>query len=166
MALPSYKPVSYFDPKKGTAGSSKLGILTPDDLTFFEKERRRIRNQYLQGQSQIKHQGSVLDADYSRSKRDLTNSIRGARAQLPGSFASGGALNSGLYQRALTDFTRDKNNAFSDLLARYNEQRGGMDTALGNMLSTYKTSLDDVASAEAARRATAEAIRIAQNASF
>lgn len=161
MAAPAYNPINYWESSKGN-----LGILTPDDLTYFEQQRRRIRNQYLQGESQIKHQGTVLDNDYARSKRDLGNSLRQARAQLPGSFATGGALNSGLYQKALTDFTRDKNNAYADLLARYNEQRSGMNTSLANLLSTYKSSLDDVASAEAARRATAEAIRIAQNASF
>lgn len=161
MAAPAYNPVNYWDQNKG-----KLGILTPDDLTYFEQQRRRIRNQYLQGESQIKHQGTVLRNDYNRSRRDLTTQFGRARNQFGGSFASGGALNSGLYQRALTDFSVDKNNAFADLLAKYQEQQGGMNTALGNMLSTYKSSMDDVASAEAARRATAEAIRIAQNASF
>ena len=161
MAVPNYKPVDYFTPKKGRAG-----ILTPDDFAYFEQQRRRIRNQYLQGEQQVKYQGSLLSADYSRNKRDLTREFDRMRRGLSSPFAQGGTLNSGLHQRALGDFAIDRSTAFSDLLAKYLEQKSGLSQSRGQLSSIYKSSMDDVASAEAARRATAEAIRIAQGASF
>lgn len=161
----TYKPVDYFSKIKGNMKGS-MGTLSPDDLTYFEQQRRRIRNQYLQSAGEIKHQGTSLANDYARSKRDLTTQFGRGRGGVSAPFAQNGLLHSGLYQKALTDYAIDKNNAFSDLLAKYTEQQGAMKNSLGNLLSTYKSSMDDVASAEAARRATAEAIRIAQNGSF
>ena len=155
--MAAYKPVDYFTPNAGRAG-----VLSPDDFSYFEQQRRRIRNQYLQGTQQAKYQGSLLDAENSRSKRDLTRQFGEIRNQLPGQFAGGGVLNSGIYQKALTDYATDRSTGFADLSARYLEQKQGLSQSLGQLSSIYKSSLDDVASSEAARRATAEAIRIAQ----
>lgn len=153
----TYKPVDYFTPNAGRAG-----ILTADDLNYFEQQRRRIRNEYLYGEQQAKYQGTTLQSDYDRSRRDLARQFDQVRTQLPGSYAAGNALNSGGYQRALSNYSIDRNNGFSDLSAKFLEQRSALDQSMGQLSSVFKSASDDVASAEAARRATAEAIRLAQ----
>lgn len=144
--------------------SAGKGDLTSDDLNYFQTQKRRINQTYGYGIGQNQWQRDTSKGEYDRSLADLRAQFGQMRRQLPAQYAKGGMLNSGIYARGLdqwqSDFTRGQGN----LAGQYNNQLAGLTLADRQLESVRRNSLDDLASAGTARRASvAEALRDAKD---
>ena len=129
------------------------GGLDPQQTNYLRAAQRRIQDNYTLGVSQNTDQQTGLRNQYTRGKTDLTREFARARNRLPGSFAKGGTLNSGLYQTAVSRFGQEKASAFSNLAGQYGDERGGLRLARRQLGQVRRMGLKDIAHEESARRA-------------
>lgn len=140
-----------------TAGQ---GDLSSDDLNYFQTQKRRVNQTFGYGLDQNQWQRDSSKGDYDRQLRDLKAQFSQSRDKLPSGFAQGGLLNSGIYARGLDEWQSAKTRGEANLSGAYNDQLSGLALADRQLESVRRGSLDDLASASAARRASvAEALR-------
>lgn len=136
------------------------GDLSADDLNYFQTQKRRVNQTFGYGLDQNQWQRDQSKGQYDRGLADLRAQFGRMRRQLPSSFARGGMLNSGIYARALDDWQSEKIRGEGNLRGQYNSTLGGLALADRQLESVRRNSLDDLASAATARRASvAEALR-------
>lgn len=128
------------------------GNLDPQDYNWFRTSNRKINDTYQLGASQNQYQQDSLRNAYARQQGDTARQFTQARSRLPGSFARRGMLNSGAYQRALTDFATARSTANANQLGAFNDQLGGYQLARSQLEQTRSGGIMDLADMETARR--------------
>lgn len=127
--------------------------LDPEYYSWLQSSKRKINEQYGFDTSQNQYQQDALRNAYARQQGDLTQQYGQARVKLPGAFASRGMLNSGAYQRALTDFATARSSAFANAAGQYNDQLGAYAVTRGQLDTARTGGLADLDDAATARRA-------------
>jgi len=84
--------------------------------------------------------------------RALTQQYAQQRANLPGSYAARGALDSGIYKQGLIDFNKQRTNQFQNLAQQYAGQQHQYQQAGAQNTLQQNQSLNDVDLAEAQAR--------------
>lgn len=134
-----------------------LGDLDPDDHNSFQTARRQARSAYDIGKAQNQFKLESAGQDYASRKSDLRRQYGRARRAFGSDFTQRGLLNSGLHDKAYADLQVDRAQGFADLLRQFRQTQGGLSLA-NSQLSTIKAdTLNDIESAEAARRASVAA---------
>lgn len=140
--------------------SAGKGDLSSDDWNYFQTQKRRVNQTFGYGLDQNQWQRDSTTNDHNRRLADLKAKWGQQRAQLPTAYAQRGLLNSGIYARGLDRAQGDFNRAQGDLAGAFNDQLAGLGLADRQLESVRGNSLNDLDSAEAARRAAvAEALR-------
>lgn len=154
--MASYKGVSRYSDKG-------RGDLSADDWNWLQTQRRQIEQQYSLGTAQNKFQRDTAKANYLRRKGDLTRSWAQRFADFQAPYVRAGLLNSGLYALGRDRFNLARNQQLGELLADYEQTIGALKLSDELLASVRRNALDDIASAEAARRASvAEELRRAR----
>lgn len=151
--------------KRRNRGRSYVGGLDAQALTGFNVQKRRVNEAYGLGLAQNRFQKSRTRNEYTRGRRDLVARFGEARRELPGAYAQGGLLNSGLWQKRVADFNAERQRALGSLQGRFREENSGLRLARRQLEQVRRGALDDIKSQRAARRsATASALRSARGA--
>lgn len=153
----AYKGTNYYNQIK-----KNQGHLSADDLTYFEGQKRQTQQQYGLGLAQNAYQRKTTKAMGGLQRGDLVRQFDAMRRQLPSNYAAGGTLNSGLWQKAMKDYGSQRQGSLAQFDTEQSAKLGGYDISDAQLETIYKGAIDDITSAQAARRATAEALRLAQ----
>lgn len=132
--------------------------LQPEDYTFFQVGRRRVKDAYDMAVDQNNMQRGLATNAYTRSVGDWTTKFDRMRQNLPGQYANAGLLNSGLYARGLQNFNSDKIRQMGNLSGAYQDQLTAFRKADEQLGLTNDGSIADLNTQEAARRAAAAGI--------
>lgn len=135
--------------------------LTPEDYAAYGSQRRNIDTQYGIGLANNQYSQDTLRNQYARQIAQVGAQYAQQRTQLPGSFAKRGMLNSGNYQRALTTFAQNRGQALGDVNANFYDQLGAYAQQKSALDTTRAGGISDIDAAQAARSATAAALRVA-----
>lgn len=136
------------------------GDLSSDDWNYFQTQKRRVNQTFGYGLDQNQWQRDSATNDHGRKLADLKAQWGQMRAKLPSPYAGAGLLNSGIYARGLDTAQADFNRAQGDLAGGFNDQLAALGLADRQLESVRGNSLNDLDSAEVARRAAvAEALR-------
>jgi hypothetical protein len=136
--------------------------LDPEYFSWLRNSKRKINDQYGINVSQNQYQQDTLRNAYARQQGDMASQYGRARVRLPGQYAARGMLNSGKYQRALTDLATDRTRSLADAAGSYQDQLGAYTMARGQLEQVRAGGLADLEDAGAARRAAiASALRLA-----
>lgn len=135
------------------------GHLDPEDYTRFRTAKWRINDTYALGRQQNTHERNSLTNERSRSLQELARQFTQQRDGLAGGFAKRGLMNSGIWQKQLSDFNTHRNMARGHLEGAYADQLGGNKLARQQLNSVRVNALSDIDVQAAARRAAVEAMR-------
>ena len=136
--------------------------LSPDEVNALQTRRRQVNTTYGLGMAQNRFQMGRTRRECNRGRQDLKFQFGRARRELPGAYAAGGLMNSGIYQRGLTDFNVEKTRALGNLRGQFQDEMGGLRLASRQLDRVRQSSLNDIASQRAARRqALASSLRTA-----
>lgn len=139
-----------------------MAELNPEDLNHFSTGRRRVNQTYDMARAQNDFQKSLANNAYSRNFGSLAKQYDRMRERMPYGYAKRGLLNSGVWGRALGQFSQDRVRSFGDLLKAHQDATGGLDLAADQLFKTKENTLADIESAERARLdAVAAALRAA-----
>lgn len=129
------------------------GYLNPEDEALFNSQANALRATYGRQLAKNTYAQSVLGQNHDVGRERLTQSWDARRSALPGSYARGGLLHSGIYQNGLQAYAQQRMNAFGDLDRNYYQQLGGLNQNLMDYESNLNSGLDLVESQRQARRA-------------
>lgn len=132
--------------------------LNPEELNYYSTRRRQITDTYNLGQAQNTYQQGALGRDEQRQIGDLAYQYGQMRDKAPWGYARRGLLNSGIYQKGLTDlaqsgYVRPLNN----ITGQYQDQLGALQLAQQQLGTIQTGALSDVDEAEKARIAAVAA---------
>lgn len=145
------------------ASNSYIGGLDGEAMTGFNVQKRRVNEAYGLGLGQNKFQRDRTKQEFNRGYADLKTRFGEARRQLPGEYARGGLLNSGIWGKRVADFNAERSRGLGSLRGRYDSEVGGLDLAQSQLEQTRRGALDDIQAQRAARRsASAASLRAAQ----
>lgn len=148
---------------KSLYDSSGLGNLDPDDYNQFQTQRRQARSNYNRSTAQNKFRRTGAGVDYADAIGDLRRQYTRARGSFGSDFIQRGLLNSGLYRQGYADLQRQRQDAQADLRRQYQRTLDGLGLADRQLLGIRDDALNDIESAQAARRASvAAALRYAR----
>ena len=140
-----------------------VGVLDPDDFNAFQTRRRGARTAYDLGTAQNQYKRDTYAQQYGRQSNDLRIEYGRKRRDFGSDLNKRGLLNSGLYDSAYRDLQTDKLRSGDGLRGQYDNARRGLDLADSQLGIIKNSSLNDVESAEAARRSSvAAALKYAQ----
>lgn len=134
-----------------------IGALDPDTFNQFQTGRRQARSAYDMGTAQNEYKRSVYRTDYGRDKNDLRVQYGRARRGFGSDYIKRGLLNSGLYKSAYRDLQLDKSRSETGLRDRFQTAIDGLALADRQLGRIKNDSLNDIESAETARRASVAA---------
>jgi hypothetical protein len=121
-----------FDQSLAGWASSKRGAA--DRNIDWQRDRITQYEIPMVGQQRGRAQG---DFDYQWNQR---------REQLPWNFAANGTMNSGIYRRALGDYAGQRQRAFADMSAGFQEKEQGLRrTATVDLEAQRNSALDEIA---------------------
>lgn len=130
-----------------------MAELNPEDFNWFRTERRRVNNNYALGASQNQYAQETAANAYGRDRGSLVQKYAQMREGLPGGYANRGLLNSGVWQKAQTDFATQQDQALTDQQGAYQDQLGGLKLGMGQLETSRTNGLNDLTDQETARRA-------------
>jgi len=130
-----------------------MAYLSPSETALFNQRRSKLRTDYGTGKAQNQFERGQLDLDYDLTKRNLGSEWGRARTHLPGAYARGGTLNSGVYQRALQDYAAQRGLAFEGAAREYQRGLGQLGVRSTAQSNAYTSGLNLIAAEEQARRA-------------
>lgn len=129
-----------------------IGNLDPDDFNNFATQRRRADQAYQLGQAQNTYKRTTFDQQYASGKRDLRQQYMQQRRGFGADLNRRGLLNSGIYNNAYRNLQTQRNNQAADLTMQYNQMTGGLNLANQQLERVRTDALNDIESAEDARR--------------
>lgn len=135
--------------------------LDADQANYFRTRRRQVNDTYNLGLAQNLNSRQRLRREYGRQRTDLRRQFGDMRMKLPGAFAQGGLLNSGLWQRQLQRYGTERSRALGNLAGQFQDERGSLLLAKRQLGQVRRNAIYDVDQALAARRATAATLRAA-----
>lgn len=139
--------------------TSTQGNLTPDDLGYFQVNRRRLQDSYNLNKAQNDFQKNSALSQYGRTRADMLSKFAKMRENLPSAAAHRGILNSGIQQRNVAQFENDADRQLSNLRLGFEDQSAGYNLAANQLYGVLLSGMNDIDTQEAARRATAAALR-------
>jgi hypothetical protein len=139
------------------------GDLTSDDYNWLQTQRRQTTQQYSLGKAQNAFERSTARANYLRQRGNMTRDWRYRFGDFQNAYASRNLLRSGLYRGGYDRFRASRNADLGELFAAYGDKARALGLADQQLGSIYRSGMNDIASAEAARRASvAEELRRAR----
>lgn len=141
--------------------SDPSGGLTPDDYNYYRTARWRVADTAALGLEQNEYQQRLARNAYGRNKTNLSDQFARMSEKFAGPYAGRGLLNSGIYNKDLTDFRVGRERQMGDLRMAYEDQLAGLNQARSQIERTHGSTLTDLNVQEQARRATADALRTA-----
>lgn len=132
--------------------------LNPEELNYYRTRKRQITDTHNLGQAQNAYQQGALGREQERSVGNLAYQYGQMRDKAPWGYAARGLLNSGIYQKGLTDLAQGAYiRPLNDLQAQYQDQLGGLQLASQQLGQIQAGALSDVDEAERARIAAVAA---------
>lgn len=134
-----------------------MAELNPEDFNYFRQSKRRVDQTYRLGMDQNQYQSETIGNAYGRQRGDLVRQFDQMRDRIPGRMARRGLLNSGIAQKAWSDFSSDRARTYNNLLGTRDDQLAGLTLARGQLESTRRNAHDDLKEQETARLAAVAA---------
>jgi hypothetical protein len=131
----------------------------PEVAAYFSTTRRRVNDTHQMGLSQNQFQREGVKNAYGRSRANLVRQYAQLANRLPGAYNRRGLLNSGIYQRAQADFSKDRQRSYADLLGQRNDQLGQLFVSDLMLNQTRSGAISDLDELQEARRQAASLIR-------
>lgn len=132
--------------------------IDPESGNYFRTQRRRITDTYNMGSAQNLYQQATAGNTLQRSIGDIAYNYNQMRQKMPWSFAARGLMNSGVWQKAVSDAaTGGYIRPVANATAAYQDQLQGLQLALQQLGQTTTSSLSDIDQAEQARIAAVAA---------
>lgn len=132
--------------------------LNPDELNYYRTRKRQVTDTYNLGQAQNTYQQGALGRQQERSVGNLAYQYGQMRDKLPWGFGARGLLNSGIYQKSLTDLAEGAYlRPLNQMTAEYQDQLGALQLAQQQLGQVQAGALSDVDEAERARIAAVAA---------
>jgi hypothetical protein len=128
-------------------------FIDPVEQESWDNRRRRATDSYGVQKAQFSFNRANTQQNQGLDTNKLARKFDQMREQLPSSYASRGLLNSGLYKRGLTNYGIERQAAFGDLTAKYQQMLGqlSLDEYGGGV--GYSNTIGDINDAERVRRA-------------
>lgn len=89
--------------------------ITPTEKAWFTGQKNRLSRSYFLGKQQNEYERSVSNNQYTWDRGDLLKKLGDARTKIPGQYNRSGLQNSGMAQRGLIDFNRERYQATARL---------------------------------------------------
>lgn len=118
--------------------------MTPEETHYYLSKRNQLNESYGLGAAQNNYQAGTVRNAYTRQLGDYARQYDKVREKIPYGFARRGMMNSGLYQKALTDYNTERNAGYANMQGAFNDQIGAYDLALGQMGQVKQSSLTEV----------------------
>lgn len=131
------------------------GGLNPEDFTYFQVGRRRLKSSYDLSTQQNDLNQATAGYNYTRDTNNLLNRFDQQRTNVPGHFAASGTLNSGLYKNAVNQFNDNEARQLQVSKDSQDQRNAGYGQARQQLTDTYWGGLSDLFTQEDARRAAA-----------
>ncbi len=128
-------------------------FIDPAEQAAYDNQRRRATDTFQFGQSRYAAQRGNIQQNQGLDTNRLARRFDRMRESLPGGYARRGLLNSGLYKRGLTDMGLDRQAAFSDLTAKYQQMLSNLSFDQYGAGIQYGNQIGDIDDAERVRRA-------------
>jgi hypothetical protein len=130
-----------------------MADLSPAEIAFFAQQRRRIEDAFNQGSAQNAFEVKTLGGEKTRQLAELAAQLDAIRQGIAGDYAQGGTLNSGLYQKAISDFNAGAQRQTGLLSSSFSDKISALNLAKQQLEQTRASSLSDVSQQEATRKA-------------
>lgn len=127
--------------------------LGPAETAQFTTQRNNARRTLQGGLAQNTYQQTLAGLQYKRQQDQMGTQWGRRRAQVPGQYIANGTFNSGLYQRALKDYAKDRTQSYGDAALAYQGNVGGLKLKARGLNDEYANTIATSMTAEQARRA-------------
>lgn len=130
-----------------------MTFIDPVEQEAWDNRRRRATDAYQGQKATFAFQRGNIQQNEGLDTNSLTRRFDQMRRRLPGGYARRGLLNSGIYGRGLQEYGLDRQSAFTNLAAKYQQMLGqiGQDEQMAGI--NYNNAVGDINDAERVRRA-------------
>lgn len=130
-----------------------MTFIDPVEMEAWDNRRRRAADTYGVQKAQFAFNRANVQQNQGLDTNKLARQFDQMRERLPGGYAARGLLNSGIYKRGLTNYGLDRQSAFGDLAAKYQQMLGQTSLDEYGAGITYGNTIGDINDQERIRRA-------------
>lgn len=129
-----------------------MSYVDPAEQASWQNQRLAARNSLQSQLAGFDFQRGAYQQQQGLDTNSLTTQFDQMRQKLPGGFAAKGLLNSGIYADKLQQYGTQKDQAFSNLAAKYQQMLGGLGQQQDAANMNYANTITNTNDQEAIRR--------------